>query len=158
MEHHTTDRKDREMRYYGIMHSLTDERPYIEAESTDPLVLEDKYDVTAHNELLQDPELRKALEAWEGKDDSLAAIEHASYVLSTYGPDIVQGANETREAVDLAHGVDDPWCEALRKARPHLRAAAAALEEAVEEVREKFKARGAAARAEREEQEPAESV
>ena len=134
------------MRYYAVGHNL-DGRPFIEAETSEPLLLEDKIGLVTRTQALDDPALRHAIEAWERKDDSQRAIQEAGWVFEHYGPSIIQGAEDMWSAVDLAEGVDDPWCEALRQALPHLKEAASIMEPYRAMVEKRLQARGEAARA-----------
>ncbi|MBA3738742.1 MAG: hypothetical protein H0W97_09240 [Actinobacteria bacterium] len=136
------------MRYYEVTHCLKDGRPYIEAEATSKEAIEDQAKPLTRGQLEADPALREALEAWERKDDSLQAIDHASWVLEHYGLGIVLGAADAEEAVELAEGVADPWCEALREALPHLNKAAFVIEPMMKAVLKNLEARGLKARAE----------
>lgn len=138
------------MRYYGIVTSLADGRPYIESETTEPGVIEDSAGAVPRDQVEADPALREALEAWERKDDSGHAISRASWILEHYGPGIVMGSEDVTDIIlELIVGVDDPWCDAVRRAAPHLSKAAAILRPAVDEVRTQLDERGKRARAER---------
>ena len=59
------------------------------------------------------------------------------------------GSEDVTEILALIAGVDDPWCDAVRRAAPHLSEAAAILRGVVDEVQTRINERGEKARAER---------
>ena len=54
-------------------------------------------------------------------------------LLEQYGLSIIHGANEVEEVVAAIARIDDPGCDAVREALPHLKEAAALLEPLVAE-------------------------
>jgi hypothetical protein len=119
------------MRYYAVARPK-DGRPSIEAEVTEPYMIEEYSHTLTRSEIEADPEFVRALADWVAGDDRLKAIEKAHYLLKQYGLDIIHGADEVEETVAAISGIEDPRYDAIRQALPHLKEAAALLTPLVE--------------------------
>jgi len=121
------------MRFYAVARNEHG-RPYIEAEVTEPFMIEDYSDVIPRDEALANPDLARALEAWSKSDDHLKAADKASDVLRTKAREVFEGIEDIREAAQIVGDVDDYHCEAIRRLAPMLTDALPVLSEVLDEL------------------------
>lgn len=123
------------MRYYAVMRNEHG-RPYIEAEVTEPFMIEDYSNVITREELQADPELARAFDSWTVGDDRLKAVEKAREAIKSQGQSLIDGSRQITDAAGVVGDVDDFWCEAVRSAAPHLEEAERILEKVLDEAKQ----------------------